>query len=220
MQPAYFVTNVGDTTSQGDVAMRSDIARTTFGVDGSGVTVGVLSDSFDSQGGAAGDVASGDLPPGIVVLQDAAGSDEGRALMQIVHDVAPGAALAFQTAVFGQAAYAQGISDLAAAGADVIVDDLIYLAEPMFQDGIVAQAVDEVVTDSGVAYFSSAGNNGRDAYADTFSPGGVFAEDAFPGPSLGARPTTSEAGMSSNASPFRLGPDSSSPFSGTRPSCQ
>ena len=181
VQPAYFVTNVGDTTSQGDAAMRSDIARTTFGVDGTGVTVGVLSDSFDSLGGATGDVASGDLPPGIVVLEDTAGSDEGRAMMQIVHDVAPGATLAFHTAFGGQAGFAQGISDLATiAGADVMVDDIIYLAEPMFQDGIIAQAVDEVVTNSGVAYFSSAGNNGRDAYESAFSPGGSFPDGFFP----------------------------------------
>ena len=38
----------------------------------------------------------------------------------------------------------QGIIELADAGADVIVDDVIYFAEPMFQDGIIAQAVDMV----------------------------------------------------------------------------
>ena len=55
-RPAYFTTHVGLTTSQGDAAMRADVARLAFGVDGTGVTVGVLSDSFDCLGGAAGDV--------------------------------------------------------------------------------------------------------------------------------------------------------------------
>ena len=63
-RPAYAMTNVGTVTSQGDVAMRSDIARSTFGVDGTGVTVGTLSDSYNCLSGAAGDVASGDLPGG------------------------------------------------------------------------------------------------------------------------------------------------------------
>src|SRR5712691_6364099 len=52
-RPAYAATNVGLVTSQGDQAMRSDVARATFGVDGTGVTVGVLSDSFNCRGGAA-----------------------------------------------------------------------------------------------------------------------------------------------------------------------
>ena len=50
------------------------------------------------------------------------------------------------------------------------VDDLIDLAEPMFQDGIIAQAVDNVVA-TGVAYFSAAGNEGRQSYQSVFRPG-------------------------------------------------
>ena len=46
-RPAYFKTNVGLTDSQGDRAMRSDLARSNFNVDGNGVTVGTLSDSFN-----------------------------------------------------------------------------------------------------------------------------------------------------------------------------
>ena len=113
-------TNVGLTTSQGDIAMRADVARSTFGVDGSGVSVGVLSDTFDDFFGvplttAAGDVASGDLPPGIAVVEDTGGPgiDEGRAMLQLIHDVAPGADLGFHTAFLGQADFALGIEELA-----------------------------------------------------------------------------------------------------------
>jgi hypothetical protein len=80
--------------------------------------------------------------------------------------------------------------DLGAFGADVIVDDIIYFAEPMFQDGMIAQAVDSVV-ESGVSYFSSAGNEGRDSYESQFIPSGFLvvindrvceAHDFDPGP--------------------------------------
>ncbi len=63
-------------------------------------------------------------------------------MAQIVYDVAPGAGLAFHTAFNGEADFAQGILDLAAAGSTIIVDDVFYFAEPMFQDGVIAQAVD------------------------------------------------------------------------------
>jgi len=184
--------NVGLVTSQGDEAMMADFVKNNYNVDGSGVTIGVLSDSFDCLAGAAGDVASGDLPAGIVVLNDTAcpGSDEGRGMMQLVHDVAPGASQAFHTASLGQAAFAQGIFDLATlAGSDIIVDDILYFAEPMFQDGIVAQAVD-AVRGGGTAYFSSAGNFGRDAWEDSFRDSGVTGvfggtrHDFDPGPGV------------------------------------
>ncbi len=178
--------SVGVVTSQGDAAQHSDDARANFTVNGAGVTVGVLSDSYNTGGfvvSAAADVANGDLPgvgnpngftTPVNVLDDsfAGGSDEGRGMLQIVHDVAPGAALSFHTAFTGQAAFAQGIIDLAAAGADVIVDDVFYFAEPFFQDGIIAQAVDTVAA-AGVSYFSSAGNQARQSYESGFVSSGV-----------------------------------------------
>ena len=116
------------------------------------------------------------------MLDDTAcpGSDEGRAMMQLIHDVAPGSSQAFHSAFTGMAGFAQGILDLETAGADVIVDDVIHFAEPMFQDGIVAQAVDTVVG-NGVSYFSSAGNSDRNSYESAFTPGGTFNIDQFPG---------------------------------------
>jgi hypothetical protein len=170
-------TNVGLTDSQGVVQHRVDKIT---GVDGTGITVGVMSDSYDTNAApnsAAADIASGDLPgtgnpfgntEPVVVLQDSpARTDEGRAMLQIVHDVAPKARLGFATAQGGEVNFANNIRSLAGfpdaprtvAGfkADVIVDDIIYLSEPFFQDGIIAQAVDEVAA-KGVSYFSSAGN--------------------------------------------------------------
>ncbi len=94
-RPALATKHVGLVTSQGDKAMRADVARTTFGIDGTGVSVGVVSDSFNCLGGAATDVANGDLSP-VTVVQDlpgcASGTDEGRAMLQLIHDVAPGRA--------------------------------------------------------------------------------------------------------------------------------
>lgn len=175
------MTNAGSVTSQGDIAMRADVARADNSLDGSGVTVGILSDSYDQNFGAAADIDSGDLPASVNLIDDNGicsdgisllpCSDEGRAMAQIVYDVAPGASLSFHTAFNGIADFASGIEELADAGADVIVDDVFYVAEPMFQDGAIAKAVDNVAA-NGVAYFSAAGNSGRDSYQHAFSGSG------------------------------------------------
>ena len=189
-------TRTGAVTSQGDYVQHSDVLRSANSLTGAGVTVGVLSDSYDcyavyaangvSASGAAGyanngfpataatDMSTGDLPASVNVLEEAlAGQggcmnygaptqlpfgDEGRAMLQIVHDVAPGASLAFYTAENSEADFANGIVKLAdpvsagGAGAKVIADDVGYFDEPFFQDGIVAQAIDTVEA-NGVAYF-------------------------------------------------------------------
>jgi subtilisin family serine protease len=145
-------------TSQGDTTHRASGLRSAFGVDGSGISVGVLSDGVDSLASIQG---SGDLPPGVTVLPGQAGSgDEGTAMLEIVHDLAPGASLLFATAFTSQAAFADNILALHAAGADVIVDDVGYFAEAVFQDDDVAAAVN-TVTAAGVLYFSAAGNGGN-----------------------------------------------------------
>jgi hypothetical protein len=174
----------GSVISEGVAQINAKVAREEFGIDGEGVTVGVLSDSYDKDSGAATDAAedeeTGDLPgpaspclePAqqvkVDVLQDLSptfeGTDEGRAMLQIVHDVAPAADLAFSTAYPTELAFAQSIEELAApvlsggAGAKVIVDDIAYLEEPFFQDGPVAAAINKV-TSEGVIYLSAAGND-------------------------------------------------------------
>jgi hypothetical protein len=181
----------GAVVSEGDRQLEAARARNDFGVDGTGVTVGILSDSFNQWKGApasdAGDVATGDLPgpgnpcgferPVKVVTPFIPGAypepgeepenppepgeesaDEGRGMAQIVHDLAPGADLDFASAFNGELAFAKGIKDLYNEGARVIADDVAYFNEPFFQDGPIADAVNEVVA-GGANYFSSAGND-------------------------------------------------------------
>jgi hypothetical protein len=183
------ITSTGSVTSEGDSILEADRLRAATGYTGAGVTVGVLSDSYNALGGASSDVASGDLPPNVNVLQDpTSGTDEGRAMLQIVHDVAPDANLAFATAYPDESVFAQNIQKLAApvaiggAGANVIVDDVVYYDEPFFQDGIVAQAINNVVA-SGVSYFSAAGNSKDQAYESTNV---TFYSDTIPGISAAA----------------------------------
>ena len=159
--------NAGSVNSQADYVLEAARTRNTRpnNVNGSGVRIGVLSDSFNFLGGAATDVASGDLPAaGVQVLNEGSSTDEGRAMCQLIYDLAPGAAQVFSTANGGEGVFAQHIKDLAdpaKGNCQVIVDDVRYLTEPFFQDGVVAQAVTQVVAQRGVSYFSSAGN-----YAD------------------------------------------------------
>lgn len=162
VQPAErFTTNVGALTSQGYVSHRAREA-VAAGYTGAGVRVGVLSDSA-SPARVAALIASGDLPADTVVLPGlaGAGSDEGTAMMEIVSDVAPGAKLYFASAFNGQGAFADAIRTLRNVyNCDIIVDDISYFLEGAFQDGIIAQAVNDV-TASGALYFSSAANSGN-----------------------------------------------------------
>lgn len=163
----------GAATSEGDVQLNAMAAREGFELNGSGVTVGILSDSYNrdtaAAAHAAADITSGDLPGKgnpcgfatpvqIIDDEEADGHDEGRAMAQIVHDLAPGADLAFATAFRGELSFAENIAELAAKGAKVIVDDVFYTEEPFFQDGPVAVAVNEAVA-GGATYFSAAGND-------------------------------------------------------------
>ena len=189
MVPSYARTAVGSVESEADSAHAASTARLNTGTDGSGQKVCALSDSYDTADAATSasdDVQSGDLPgqgnpegrtTAVDVRQDYDGSDpeptdEGRAMLQLIHDIAPGATLGFHTAFGGVGGFALGIRELANNGCTVIVDDVQYSTEPFYQDGPVANAVDDVVTNNGVAYFSSAGNNGQNSYEAPFRNSG------------------------------------------------
>jgi len=180
---AHAKLNVGAVTSQGAAVLHTDVENAR-GVTGAGITVAALSDSYNTSGGpitAPDDVASGDLPgPGnplghtqpVVVLQDLPqGTDEGRAMLQIVHDLAPDSKLCFATAGIDPISFASFILDLAdtthGCRADVIVDDVGYDTEPYFSDGLIANAARAAIS-AGVSYHSSAGNGNQSAYDSDF----------------------------------------------------
>ncbi|HZJ16897.1 MAG TPA: hypothetical protein VFD27_17720, partial [Chthoniobacteraceae bacterium] len=119
--------NTGAKNSEGDKAHGADVVRAAFKATGLGVKVGVLSDSVDFLGQSQ---ATGDLPA-VTVLpgQDGLGiglNGEGTAMLEIIHDLAPGADLFFASAFISEAQFAQNVLDLRAAGCDVILDDVFY----------------------------------------------------------------------------------------------
>jgi hypothetical protein len=179
--------NAGSVLSEGVAALRADRVQEQLRVSGKKIRIGVISDGIAS---IAAPAATGDIPstttglPRVELcpLNDNAG-DEGTAMLEIVHDVAPDAALAFCPAFgdTGQQGLADAVTWLATQafggkGADVIVDDVGYLTEPFFQDGVIAQAVDAAVA-GGVSYFSSAGNSADAHYEHVYTdivPGDDF----------------------------------------------
>ena len=151
--------NAGTVDTEGDTTHGAVIARSTFGATGAGVKVGVLSGGVEF---LTTSQASGDVGP-VTVLSGQSGDTtdaEGTAMLEIVHDLAPGAQLYFATAGSGQASFAQNIIGLFNSGCRVLVDDEGYFNESPFQDGVIAQAVN-TVTAGGALYFSAAGNGGN-----------------------------------------------------------
>ncbi len=147
----------GAATNEAVVTHGVDQVRARFGIDGTGVKACVLSDGVDT---LAGRQSTGDLPAVAILPGQAGSGDEGTAMLELIHDMAPGAELGFATAFGSQAGFAQNIIDLRAAGCDVIVDDVTYYTEGAFQDDDVAQAITRVRRD-GAVYFTSAGNSGN-----------------------------------------------------------
>lgn len=181
---------VGAASNHAEQEMNVDAARLIYNINGAGVKVGSLSDSADTLDtgppnkptgpdgikGIAESQQTGDLPPNnrILFLGDPSGvrSDEGRAMMELIYDMAPGVTtLGFKTAYYTQANFANNITHLANSGMHIINDDVGYGGEPWFQDGVIAVAINNFV-DGGGVYFGSAGNNSQDftyqrAFRDT-----------------------------------------------------
>ncbi len=170
--PDYAITLTGSVNSEGDALLLADQVRRVHGKDGSGIRVGVISDGVDSRGEAQ---ATQDLPDSLDIDPTLSGEgEEGTAMLEIIHDLAPAAELAFS----GPATSLEMIDAIdylahdafAGQGCDVIVDDLGFLSQPAFEDGAIALAVEDVVAE-GTIYVTSAGNQADVHYEHDYSPG-------------------------------------------------
>ena len=181
--PDYGVTRAGSVTTEGDAILRGNLVRTFSTLTGAGVRVGVISNGADTR--AADAQATNDLPMTIEIDPTYPGSeDEGTAMMEIIHDIAPGASLAF-SGPSTSVEFLESVAWLAddafgGDGADIIVDDWGFFAQPYFEDGPVAKKVDEVAED-GVIYVTAAGNEGDEHYTGTFSKGAGDFHEFSPG---------------------------------------
>lgn len=163
--PSYATPRTGPVNSQGDAIHRCDQVRASPGLTGFGVKVGVISDGVS---GLPLSQAAGELPPAVQVL--AAGSgDEGTAMLEIIHDCAPGAALAFATGSPTSLVFINAVNALKNAGAKIIVDDLGFFGEPFFQDGTIA--LNDRTVGAAVLRVSAGGNDRTTHYQGTFVPG-------------------------------------------------
>jgi hypothetical protein len=182
LKPHY---RAGQVPSQGSPVILADSFRASTGLDGSGQTIGIISDSANQyNGGLAESYSVGALNANKVkVLQDgpSGSSDEGRAMMELAYDVAPGANLDFFMGGPSSQTAANAIKALTAAGATSIADDIFFVDEPFFNDGIFAQAVDNAVG-NGVFYDTAAGNTGNQAYTANWK--------SFSGLAIGNMPIT------------------------------
>jgi hypothetical protein len=185
--------------SQGAQAMTVDAVQAELGLNGQGIRVGVMSDSYNCYAksddmeklirSADTDIADGELPEHVAVLEEAHicsnKTDEGRALMQIIHDIAPEAEMLFFSGANGMANTIYGLRQFYDEQVNLIVDDSALHLETYFQDGPINQVIEQL-SQNGIIYVTAAGNSARNAYQsvyrDVYDPHlDIHAHDFDPG---------------------------------------
>ncbi|MCH8847342.1 MAG: S8 family serine peptidase, partial [Chloroflexi bacterium] len=196
--PVYGFVNAGSALTAGDSILSFDDLRAAQGVDGTGVTVGVISDGI---AGLLSAVGSGDLPAtsetrdgggkltatsdGVISTSFRADGDleagldggvgaEGTAILEIIHDIAPGAQLRF--ANFSTTLEFMAAVDYLASVSDVVIDDIGFFARPTDQSSDVSTNTAAALTNAANpirAYATSAGNHALRHYEETYVDSGV-----------------------------------------------
>jgi len=177
-------TNGGGSVIDGNAVtiMHANDFLSTTGVSGQGVTVGVMSDDVTSLSVIQG---RGELPSVSVLASSAPFSqatDEGTMMLEEVHAVAPGAALAFcgpATSV----AYVGCVQEFIAAGATVLVDDLAFGGDDMMSasDDFESAVQSVLAQNPSVMLFTVAANMNGSYWEGSYSPASLA---SFGGTSL------------------------------------
>ena len=171
-EPTYGMYASGAALSEGDRALNAALARSQFDVDGAGVSIAVLSDGIL---GLAQAIRAGEAPRLIEARPFGAGDvnrgQEGTAMIEIVHDLAPGASVSFG-AVLTDLDLIAAVNYFAAK-VDIIVDDISF-AYPSNQQSDVSQntaAALKRVDWPLRLYVTAAGNWGESHWVGDWSPG-------------------------------------------------
>lgn len=164
----------GKTVSEGDFILESSSIRESYGVNGTGIKIGVISDGVDNLKDAQ---ATGDISYSVHILSNKIGGNEGTVMLEIIYDIAPGAELYFHDCGSSRLEFNRAVDALINQGCTVICDDIGWLSEPFFEDGIVAEHVKEVIKEHDLLYISSAGNSGDNHYQGFFYDNGSVWHD-------------------------------------------
>src|SRR5579859_759029 len=212
--PDYGVKSTGSVDTQGDSILKANLVRQQFGLDGTGVRVGVISDgiggifatgctSCGANSATPSPIMSGDLPnatgtrnssgvltsvSGGIIAQSFPSSSpnleppatdtasglgaEGTAMLEIVHDLAPGAQLYFANASDGTSLSFQQAVNFLAANTDVVVDDISFQAPPFDGTSAVSTNTSTALnTDSNPirGYFTAVANQAFDHWGEPWT---------------------------------------------------
>ena len=129
---------------------------------------GIVGRSFQANSDLEG------LPPATPACGFPGAGGEGTALLEIIHDIAPGAKLSFAN-FDTDLAFNQAVNFLAASN-DIVVDDIGFLGEAYDGTSSVSQNTAAALNNPDFpirAYFTSVGNDADEHYIGTYVPSGV-----------------------------------------------
>lgn len=140
-----------------------------LGVDGTGVTVGVIDLGF---GGLVNAQASGDLPANLI-QRDYTGSGigggtHGTEVAEIVHDMAPGAQL-FLAKIGTEAQLSTAVNEMIAAGVDVIVHSVVWFMASFYDGTGVLCDIAATANSGGIQWVNAVGNHRLKHYLSAFT---------------------------------------------------